>query len=68
MLIFIGSVGLVTAGKLILDCVVWLCWNGFATSENCERTPVFPVLSLPAIQPQGSGQPKAWPKRLLLPD
>lgn len=62
MLIFIGWIGLVTAGKLILDCVVWLCWSGLATSEKCERTPVFPFLSPPAIQPQGSGKSRPGQK------
>lgn len=36
MLIFIGSVRLVTAGKLILDCVVWLCIHKFLGSLNYQ--------------------------------
>lgn len=38
---------------------VWLCWSRLATSEKCERAPVFLALSPSAIQPRGSGLPKA---------
>lgn len=62
MLIFIGWVGLLTAEKLTLGCVVWLCWSRLATSEKCERAPVFPALSPSAIQPRGSGLPRASQK------